>query len=47
MLEKSAPVPPTEKVPTKPDLKLFKTTVSFSGLASVPLLGEEEYIFKL
>ena len=41
MLVKSAPVPPTDKVPTKPDLKLFNTTVSFSGLASVPLLGEE------
>ena len=47
MLVKSAPAPPTENVPTNPDLKLFNTIVSFSGLASVPLLGAEEYIFKL
>ena len=47
MLVKSAPVAPTVNVPTNPDLKLFRTTVSFSGFASVPLLGAVEYIFKL
>ena len=47
ILAKFDPTPPTVNVPTNPDLKLSSLMVSFSGLASVPLLGAVEYIFKL